>query len=115
VEEIMAGLDLLVHASLRPPGYADTEGFPLVALEAMLAGVPVVGYGNGGLPELVGTTGCVVPPGDRHALADAVVELLANDELRADLGARAQARVRSLFLLPASIDALEACLRAAAA
>jgi len=113
VAEIMAGLDLLVHASVRPPGYVDTEGFPLVALEAMLAGVPVVGYGNGGLPELVGTTGRVVPPGDRQALTDAIVELLANDEVRADLGAKAQARVRSSFLLPASIDALEACLRAA--
>ena len=114
VAEIMAGLDLLIHASVRPPGYADTEGFPLVALESMLAGTPVVGYGNGGLPELVETTGRIVPPGDREALADAVVELLADDDLRTDLGARAQARVRSRFLLPASIDALEACLREAA-
>ena len=51
-------------------------------------GKPVVATTVGGLPELVddGRTGLLTPPGDHIALADAVVRLLMDDQLRHDLG-----------------------------
>lgn len=70
------------------------EGFPLVALEAMSAGQPVVASDIGGLNEAVvhGETGLLVPPGDRAALRDALSCLLGDGDLRARLGRAALAR-----------------------
>jgi glycosyltransferase involved in cell wall biosynthesis len=110
---VMAGCDLLVHSSLPLLG-PDTEGFPLVALESLLLGTPVVGYANGGLPELVGDCGRIVAVGDREALGKAIVELLQNDELRARLAVSGQDRVRARFLLPRHLEAMKDRYRAAA-
>ncbi len=64
VAEVLPDLNILVIPSLW-------EGFGLTALEAMVAGVPVVATSVGGLPEVVehGSTGLLVPPGDGAALA----------------------------------------------
>jgi glycosyltransferase involved in cell wall biosynthesis len=53
------------------------EGFPLVALEAMRAGLPIIASAVGGLPEIVddGETGLLIPPNDASALVDAVRSL----------------------------------------
>jgi glycosyltransferase involved in cell wall biosynthesis len=110
---VMAGCDLLVHSSLPLLGH-DTEGFPLVALESLLVGTPVVGYANGGLPELVGDCGRIVPVGDREGLGQAIVELLADDELRERLSASGQERVRSRFLMPRHVEAMKERYRAVA-
>jgi glycosyltransferase involved in cell wall biosynthesis len=61
---------------------------PLVALEAMAAGRPVVASAVGGLPDLVldGTTGILVPPGDAQALRASIVQLLADPERRTRMG-----------------------------
>jgi glycosyltransferase involved in cell wall biosynthesis len=69
------------------------EGFPLVALEAMAAGRPVVASDIAGLNEAVvhGTTGLLVPPGDPAALRDALQCLLSDTDLRANLGTAALA------------------------
>ncbi len=56
------------------------EGMPLVVLEAMEAGVPVVASAVSGIPEVVvdGETGWLVPPEDPRALARALAEVLAD-------------------------------------
>jgi glycosyltransferase involved in cell wall biosynthesis len=56
------------------------EGMPLVVLEAMEAGVPVVASAVSGIPEVVidGETGWLVPPEDPRALAHALEEVLAD-------------------------------------
>ncbi|MDP9443649.1 MAG: glycosyltransferase family 4 protein [Actinomycetota bacterium] len=61
------------------------EGMPLAALEAMEAGLPVVGTRVIGTDEVVvdGETGLLVPAEDPHALAAAVADLLAHPDLRA--------------------------------
>jgi glycosyltransferase involved in cell wall biosynthesis len=61
---------------------------PLVALEAMAAGRPVIASAVGGLPDMVldGTTGILVPPGDVQALRASIVQLLADPGRRASMG-----------------------------
>jgi len=64
------------------------ESFGMVALEAMACGTPVVASQVGGLAFLVrdGETGFVVPGNDVQALANRLVELIKNQELRNKLG-----------------------------
>jgi glycosyltransferase involved in cell wall biosynthesis len=63
-----------------------------VAIEAGLAGVPVVAYHMAGLPEVVvdGRTGFLVPPGDVGGLAARLVHLLDDDEVRSSMGQEAR-------------------------
>lgn len=65
------------------------EGLPLIAVESLAAGRPVVATAVDGTPEVVidGKTGLTVPPGAPAALADAVCRLLADSALRARLAA----------------------------
>jgi phosphatidyl-myo-inositol dimannoside synthase len=71
------------------------EGFGIVFLEAMAAGLPVVACHAAAIPEVVldGRTGLLVPPRDPAALAAALVALLADRERAAALGAEGRRRV----------------------
>lgn len=71
-------------------------------LEAMAAGVPVVGSRVGGIPEMVvdGETGALVPPRDPPALASALDRLARSAELRAACAAAGRTRVERVFNLP---------------
>jgi rhamnosyl/mannosyltransferase len=82
------------------PSVTRSEAFGLVQLEAMAAGLPVVNTDiNSGVPEICvsGEMGITVPPGDLVALAKAVQLLLNRDDLRAQFGIAAKARVESQF------------------
>ena len=70
------------------------ENYPLVPLEAMAAGVPVVATAVGGVPELVddGHSGLLVPPDDVDALAGALARVLRDDALRERLRSGGRAR-----------------------
>jgi glycosyltransferase involved in cell wall biosynthesis len=71
------------------------EGFGLPAAEAMACGTPVVATSAGALPEVVeaGGGGLLVAPSDPQALAKGITTLLEQPEARAELGARAPARI----------------------
>jgi glycosyltransferase involved in cell wall biosynthesis len=75
------------------------DAFPLAGLEAMAAGVPVLATEVGGIVEQVThlETGVLVPPEDPRALADWMVRLHEDTELRERLSAAAAARVRERF------------------
>ena len=82
---------------------------PLVTLEAMAAGRPVVASAVGGLPDAVvdGETGVLVPPGNVEALREALRALLHDPERRARLGAAGRLRVRQ-FAASSVIERIEA-------
>lgn len=93
--EVAAALsrtDLLVL-----PSFA--EGVPVVLMEAMAAGKPVVATQVGGVGELVesGRTGHLVPPGDAGALAKAIRDSLSNPKWYTEAGATGQAKVAQDF------------------
>jgi glycosyltransferase involved in cell wall biosynthesis len=76
-----------------------SEGVPVVLMEAMRRGLPVVATCIGGVPELVAhrTSGLLVPAGDSAALANALQEVLTNTPLARALGERAALAVRKEF------------------
>lgn len=80
------------------------DPFPLVVLETMLMGVPVVAFDVGGVREQIGDAGILVPPEDVDAFADAVTLLLTDAELRRSLGAAARERAVSLYSTSAFSD-----------
>jgi D-inositol-3-phosphate glycosyltransferase len=89
---ILRGADAVVCA----PWY---EPFGIVPLEAMACGIPVVAAAVGGLTDTVldRVTGLHVPPRDPAAISSAVAELLADPELRRQLGRAGQQRARSRY------------------
>jgi glycosyltransferase involved in cell wall biosynthesis len=68
---------------------------PTVVLEAMAAGVAVVGSNVGGLPDLIadGSTGLLVPPSDPAALRTALARFLDEPDLANRMGAAGRERV----------------------
>jgi glycosyltransferase involved in cell wall biosynthesis len=60
----------------------DPEAGPLTALEAMSVGVPFVATDHGGVTEVLGDAGLLVPPGDADALAAAITRLIDDEQLR---------------------------------
>jgi glycosyltransferase involved in cell wall biosynthesis len=93
-------LDVLVHPALA-------EGLGLAVLEAQAAGVPVVAFRAGGVPEIVadGRTGYLVRTGDAQALGIALTGLLQNDARRRAFGEAAWAWVAREFRLADMVDA----------
>ncbi|HYH46766.1 MAG TPA: glycosyltransferase family 4 protein, partial [Thermoanaerobaculia bacterium] len=75
------------------------EGMPLVVLEAMAAGVPVVASRVSGIPEVVvdGETGWLVPKEDPAALAGALAEVLADASEARRRGEAGRRRVEERF------------------
>jgi glycosyltransferase involved in cell wall biosynthesis len=90
------------------------DAFPLVALEAMQAGMPVVTTHEGALPEIVEDeeTGLLVPCRDPAALAERLAVLIADAGLQRQMGARGRARHEQRYTLAAFEQNLAAALMA---
>jgi glycosyltransferase involved in cell wall biosynthesis len=88
---LIAQLDVLVVSS-------HSDGSPLVVLEALEAGVPVVGTGVGGLPDQIrhGREGLLVPPGEPDRLAAAILRLLGDSSRARAMGAAGRRRAAEL-------------------
>jgi glycosyltransferase involved in cell wall biosynthesis len=102
----------VVALPCRTDAAGDRDGIPVVLMEAMACGLPVV---SGDLPavrELVedGRTGLLVRPDDPSAVAEALARLAADPGLRASLGSAGRAHVREEFALDVNIDRLERAL-----
>jgi glycosyltransferase involved in cell wall biosynthesis len=92
--KIMAGIDILVHP-------AGNESFGRTPVEAMAAGLPVVGVRGGGVGETVldGVTGLLAPADDPAAIAAAIVRLVNDAPLRKRLGDAGRKRAESHYSL----------------
>jgi glycosyltransferase involved in cell wall biosynthesis len=103
VPEILSALNVFALASV-------SEGFPLVALEAMAAAKPVVMTRSGGQQEIVddGLDCLLIPPADAEALAAAISDLLENPARAAQLAQRARAKVQAGFTLEKMVGEYEA-------
>lgn len=89
---VMAGLDVLAHASHQEP-------LGRVLLEALAAGTPVVATDVGGTPEIIDaeTSGLLVSRGDDEGLAAGILRLLGSDSLALGLADAGRDRVRRIF------------------
>jgi glycosyltransferase involved in cell wall biosynthesis len=92
VYNVMNVFDVFALSSLH-------EGVPMVLLEAMAMGVPIVASRVGGIPEILvdGKEAVLVPAKDPEALARAIGAIAASSELRAELTRAARGRVEAQF------------------
>ncbi len=72
-----------------------TEGLGMAIVEAMQAGVPVVASSVGGIPEVLGDTGILVPPEEPELLAHAIQRALDGDHPDPELGRQRAAEMFS--------------------
>jgi colanic acid/amylovoran biosynthesis glycosyltransferase len=98
IAELLGRAHVLVSPSV-PTSEGKREGIPVVLMEAMASGVPVVASGISGIPELVedGQTGLLVPPRDPSALAEALRRLQDERALCERLARAGRERVESEF------------------
>jgi glycosyltransferase involved in cell wall biosynthesis len=102
VPTIVSSLDLLVLNST-------SEACPLVALEGLACGAPVLSTAVGGVPELIahGINGWLIPSGDQQQLSQAIVSLIQQPELRAQLAANGRRHVTTNFTVQKFMTSLE--------
>jgi glycosyltransferase involved in cell wall biosynthesis len=93
VPRLLRAVDLMVLPS------RGGEGMPRSIIEAMATGLPVVATNVRGSREEVvhGETGLLVPPRDSHRLAIAILEVLSNPTLAAEMGNRGRQRALELY------------------
>ncbi len=94
IPSILANTDICVFPSLW-------ENFPNVCLEAMAAARGIVGSNAGGMKDMLdlGKAGKLVPPRSPKKIAEAVIELLDNSQLRMEMGKIARDRVLTEYNL----------------
>jgi len=98
VAQLLQDADVLVAPSV-PTRDGRREGIPVVLMEAMSSGVPVVASNLSGIPELVvdGRTGLLAPPGEAVALADSLKRYYHDPDLRKRLGLSGREKVVGEF------------------
>ena len=85
-------LDVVVVPSIANRSW--TEQFGRVVIEAMASGVPVIVSDAGSLPEVAAGAGLIVPEADPARLADAIIQIRDDPELRCDLRSRGLRRAQ---------------------
>jgi glycosyltransferase involved in cell wall biosynthesis len=99
LDSFLSCFDLFAHPALA-------EGLGVAALKASAAGLPVVGFGAGGMNEAVmhEKTGLLVPPEDVDALAGAIRRVIDEPELGREFGEAGRLRMRNEFSIDQMVD-----------
>jgi glycosyltransferase involved in cell wall biosynthesis len=107
VADMMRAADVKVLASV-PTAEGKREGVPVVIMEAMATGLPVISSQLSGIPELVddGHTGILTQPGDANALAEALQKLYENPALRFKMGQAGREKVLREFNMKINVAEL---------
>ncbi len=98
VASLLAQADLFIN-----PGIIDTngrsEGLGITTIEAMASGLACIGSRVGGIPETIkeGKTGLLISPGQEAELAEAVGQLIDDNDLRKQFGEAGRRRAREYF------------------
>jgi glycosyltransferase involved in cell wall biosynthesis len=94
IPEILAASDIFVLPSRW-------EGLPLVIIEAMFAGLPIIATDVGGVSELVQEkiNGFLIPRSDVAALQRALAQLIADKTLREEMGEKSRQRALKQFTM----------------
>lgn len=105
VPRLLSAIDLVLMPS-------QSEGLGLAAIEGLAAARPVIAFAVGGLPEVVvdGVNGRLVPPGDSHAFAQAVIDTLGDPASRVSY-ARGAASSAQRFSIDLHVQRLIDCYR----
>jgi len=92
VSAVYAAADIFLLPSLE-------DNLPNTMLEAMSCGTPVVAFDSGGIRDAVGdwVTGRLVPTGDTHALAEAMMSLVFDPDKRRSLGRKSRQVIEEAF------------------
>ncbi len=98
----LKGADMLVNPSL-------SEGLPNIVLEAMALMIPVVATGVGGVPELItdGQNGLLISPADIESLADAILRMAGQPDLRHKIRLAAHQTINERFSFEIQTDKLK--------
>lgn len=98
LRDIVAAADVFAMPARTRLGGLDVEGLGIVYLEAQACGVPVVAGNSGGAPETVtAETGVVVDGRDTDAVAQAIAQLLLDDQRRTRMGRAGRTHVTEHF------------------
>ena len=102
IPSLLNSMDISVSSSL-------SEGMSNALLESMAIGKPLVATAVGGNVEVVenGKTGYLVPPGDPQAMAEALLKLLMNPEIRYEMGMQGKYCVESKFSVNRMVERYE--------
>lgn len=106
----LIGLYHQSHLFVLPSYY---EGSPMVMLEAMACGLPIVSTRVGGIPELVTeeVNGILINPGDRKTLLASLSRLLADPGLRDRMGLKNVEKIKEKYDIPIYIKKLKRLYR----
>ncbi len=99
IPEILHSMDIFIMPSRD-------ETFGIAAVEAMAAGLPVIAYNVGGLPEIIehGVTGLLVQTRDPKLLADSIIILAKDTDLRKKMGKAGIRNVEQHFNIDRTLE-----------
>ena len=107
-QKLMASSDIFVF-----PSYYEYEVFGTVNIEAMSWGLPVISSTEGAIPEIVhnGITGFIVDPKSPEEIADKILILVKNPDLRRKMGMRGREVFESKYTLEAYAETLDRTIK----
>ena len=102
IPALLNSVDILIHTTEKEP-------FGRVFLEAMAAKVPVIAYNSGGAKDIVkhGETGLLIESRDNEAMANAVMTLADDIDLRRQMGEAGRRRVENHFTIEKHCEAVD--------